>query len=169
MKKGILIKTVFAVSMLLTTSAANAELKIRIGAALQQDQQQAPLARFMSLTNFEDLKVPSLENVKKLSPHRVLPELDLRDWSNGAWTTFAQSDVDGSNDAEKYEKFGPWAAAIRDSLREAYNDWKSYNHNPDELKIQHDWLNRWIAAINGTIGTWNGEYKEQMARARRGL
>ena len=139
------------------------------GRTVHQEQQRPPLARFISLTHFQDFNVPSLKNVKALSPGHVLPEIDLRDWDSGAWTTFAQSDVIGPSDAQKYENFGPWAAAIRDSLREAYNDWKSYDHNDDELKIQHDWLNRWVASINGTIGTWQSEYKEKMERARRGL
>ena len=97
----------------------------------------------------------------------------------------------GGSDAEKYENFGPWAVAVRDSIRNIYNDWrgsvsndyndwKRGNHSDQylekerdklhsNLENQRDWLEKWMDKINGTIGLWQKTYKERMERARRGL
>jgi len=136
------------------------------GMTIHRRQQKPPLDRFMALSNFSG---DAVDRVAKLSAGGVLPEINLREWSSGAWTSLAQSDVAGQDDAQKYANFGPWAAAIRDALRDAYNEWKSYGPNDQLLEQQRDWLNRWVGRINATIGTWQGEFKERMERARRGL
>lgn len=139
----------------------------RGGRTVHQDQQKPPLSRFMSLDNFADFSVPALKTVKQYGG--VLPELDIGQWHGGAWTTLAQANVKGKDNAERIANFGPWVIAVRDSIREVYNSWKAYRPNDDELKIQNTWLNRWIDAINSVYGTWRTEYKEQMEKARRGL
>jgi hypothetical protein len=141
------------------------------GRTVSQDEPtQPPLAPFMSLDAFEEFgDLPSLNRIKKMSPGGLLPTLDLRSWTGGSWTTLAQTDVVGVDNSQKYALFGPWAAAIRDSLREAFDAWRSGDqHNYDELQKQHRLLQRWVNKINATIGTWNTEYKEQIERARKG-
>jgi hypothetical protein len=150
---------------------------------------QPPLNRFVVLSNFAHIK--GADELEKLSRRNILPELNLQDWSQGAWTTLAQSDVAGDTDAQKYANFGPWAGAVRDFLEDIYSqytekvkvqydDWRQANHNEqiirakrnelqESLESQRNWLNRWINKINGTIGTWQREFKEKMERARRGL
>lgn len=128
---------------------------------------EGPLADFMSLSDFEGY-ADSLDQVAKLSPGGRLPEIDMRQWRTGAWTTFAQEVVAGKDDAEKYRNFGPWAAAVRDSLKEVYNYWADQRHNRGLLRDQYDLLNRWVYRINSVISTWNTEYGQPMTRARQG-
>lgn len=128
---------------------------------------EGPLADFMSLSDFEGYS-DSLDRVAKLSAGGRLPEIDMRQWRTGAWTTFAQEVVAGKDDAEKYRNFGPWAAAVRDSLKEVYNWWADQRHNRGMLRDQYDLLNRWVYRINSVISTWNTEYAQPMARATQG-
>jgi hypothetical protein len=143
--------------------------------------QEPPLSNFIILSNFpNDLT----KDISKFNPGGVLPELDIRHWSLGSWVNIAQTDVFGNTDAEKYENFGPWAMAVRDSLRNIYNDWKESainhynnwkrgNHNDQEveamsdklhsnLENQRDWLEKWVGRINSMLGLWHSTYKERI-------
>ena len=149
--------------------------------------QEPPLSNFIILSNFPSALT---KDISQFNPGGVLPELDIRHWSLGNWVNIAQTDVFGNTDAEKYENFGPWAVAVRDSLKNIYNDWaesaknhynnwKRGNHNDQEVEGEHDklqsnlekqrdWLERWVGRINSMLGLWQSTYKERMERARRG-
>jgi hypothetical protein len=164
------------------------EEKDSSGKTISKSTLQPPLDTFIVLSNFPNS--PGAKELEALSRKGILPELNLREWSNGAWTSLALSDVEGDTDSQKRANFGRWAMAVRDLLenlytqysekiKENYDDWKRGNHNEqlikdqrdkirDSLINQRDWLNRWVGKINGTIGTWQREYQGRMESARRG-
>ena len=150
--------------------------------------QGPPLGNFIIMQNFPSRQSKS---VSDLTIGGLLPQLNIKDWSFGGWEQIALSNVAGTNDAEKYANFGPWAAAVRDSLRDIYNEWSTtainqlndwkergkhddrlleqkYNELQSTLEKQHDFLGKWEDEIRGLLGFWGREYKERMERARKG-
>ena len=149
---------------------------------------EPPLGNFIIMQNFPTSQTKA---VSDLTIAGLLPQLNINDWSFGGWEQIALSNVAGEGDGAKYANFGPWAAAVRDALRDMYNkwstsainqfnDWKErgrhddrlleeeYNKLQSTLEKQHDLLGKWEDKIRGILGVWGREYKERMERARKG-
>jgi hypothetical protein len=149
---------------------------------------EPPLGNFIIMQNFPTSQTKA---VADLTIAGLLPQLNINDWSFGGWEQIALSNVAGEGDGAKYANFGPWAAAVRDALRDIYNkwstsainqfnDWKErgrhddrlleeeYNKLQSTLEKQHDLLGKWEDKIRGILGVWGREYKERMERARKG-
>lgn len=136
------------------------------GRTIHQRTNAEPLSDFISVQDFENFEVPSLDKLRALSDGKELPELELRKLRSGSWQTLANQWVAGVSTADKYRNFGAWISTLRDVIREAYRDWKGGRHNRDSLQNQYTYFSQWIAHIDGVIGTYRNEMESAISRER---
>jgi hypothetical protein len=132
------------------------------GRTVHDEQIAPPLARFISLRNFEEYQVPSLTDVSKYMARGNLPVFDTTQMTS--WTAFV-SQLAGKTYADKIRNFGPWISAVKGTINEVYDDWLETNPNDDEAAKQNRLKIMWIRKLDHLYDVWRQEYRSQILQA----